>query len=234
MTEDDSKTTLQKEIDAMIEALKGKKSMTLDGALSAANEIVEKINKLIDIYGKTEDIGERIELYEKAKDAYITAAQKVPEGDRVRVLRPSSFWSMRADLAKVESTRPIFYPVTIRKKTSRALPSREKITGLHELLGEKRPEKLEFETQNPELEFEPKGLSEEYLRVEAFIKPYIKERDEKLEFETQNPELPIEKYTEKPEFAGISKIWESESKSLLEQHSKLKELGGMSYEYGRR
>lgn len=234
MTEDDL-TTLRKEIDAMIEQLKGKGSMTRDEALSAANEIVEKINKLIDIYGKTVDIGERIELYEKAKDAYIMAAQKVPEEDRIRVLRPSSFWSMRADLAKVESKRPpIFYPVTIRKKTSRALPSREKITGLHELLGEKRPEKLEFETQIPKLEFEPKELSEEYRRVEAFIKLYIKDRDEKLEFGTQNPELPIEKYTEKPEFAEISKIWESESKSLLEQHSKLKELGGMSYEYGRR
>ncbi len=236
MTENDLKTTLQKEISDMVEQLKGRGSITLDEALSAANEIVEKINKLIDIYAEMEDIGKKIELYELAKDAYIMAAQKVPEEDRVRVLRPSSFWSMRSDLAKVESKRPIFYPVTIRKKTSHALRSIEKITSPLELLGEKRPEKLESEMQNLELEFEPKALREEYrpfYLIHGF-EPVIKERSEKLEFETQIPKLTSEEYIGKHEFVELPKKWEMGSKSLLELHSKLKELEGMSYEYKRR
>ena len=95
----------QKEIYAMFKEFKFRGDMTLDEALSAANEIVEKINKLIATYKL--DKRTRIDLYENAKDAYIMAAQKVPEEDKIRVLRPSSFWSLRADIVRLERPDPV-------------------------------------------------------------------------------------------------------------------------------
>jgi len=43
------------------------------------------------------------ELYEKARDAYIIASEKVPKDERDKVAFPSNFWSM---VAKQEKIRP--------------------------------------------------------------------------------------------------------------------------------
>lgn len=87
------------EINIKLELLKAEDMLTSGDALSRANEIVKMINEVIEIGNVN-----FAELYEKARDAYIIASEKVPKSERDKVAFPSNFWSMRAKEEKIRSS----------------------------------------------------------------------------------------------------------------------------------
>ena len=86
------------EINVKLECLKASDKLTSVEALTRANEIVKMINDVVEIGGVNS-----AELYEKARDAYLIASEKVPKDERDMVAFPSNFWSMRSKEEKIRS-----------------------------------------------------------------------------------------------------------------------------------
>lgn len=83
-------------INIKLELLKAEDRLTATDALSRANEIVKMINEVLVVGNENS-----YELYEKARDAYILASEKVTIDKRDAVAFPSNFWSMRAKEEKI-------------------------------------------------------------------------------------------------------------------------------------
>ena len=90
------------EIEEKVKSLRETKELTPVGALSIANEIVGAINKVVEVKVEKENYKTLENLYEKAAETYLLAAEKVPKESRDRVAFPANYWSMRATQVRLK------------------------------------------------------------------------------------------------------------------------------------
>lgn len=126
------------EIEEKGNSLRKKEDLTPVDAMSRANEIVKAINKVVEVQVEEEDYRTVEELYEKAADTYLLAAEKVPRESRDKVAFPANFWSMRARQVKLMMRKPSA-PRFKAAPISKLLPEH-----VHEMR-EKVPEKTSLE-----------------------------------------------------------------------------------------
>lgn len=98
------------EIEEKLESLSTAKELTPIEAVSKANEIVEAINNIVEVQVKRENYETLEELYEKASDAYLLAAKKVPRESRDKVAFPANYWSMRAKQMQIQTRKSFAIP----------------------------------------------------------------------------------------------------------------------------
>lgn len=126
------------EIEERENSLRKKEDLTPVEAMSRANEIVKAINKVVEVQVEEKDYKTVEELYEKAADTYLLAAEKVPRESRDKVAFPANFWSMRARHVRLMIRKPSA-PRFKAAPISKPLPEH-----VHEMR-EKDPEKTSLE-----------------------------------------------------------------------------------------
>ena len=84
-------------IESEIASLRKVKALSTDDALSQVHEIVKMMGKDIEEQIENENFEALMELYEKAAEVYLLAAEKVPREKWGVLASPSSFWEMRAE-----------------------------------------------------------------------------------------------------------------------------------------
>lgn len=102
-------------IESEMASLRKVSTLSTADALSRVHEIVKRMGKDIEEQIENENFEALMELYEKAAEVYLVAAEKVPREKWGVLASPSSFWEMRA-----EQTR-------LKLKLKKSLASRYKI-----------------------------------------------------------------------------------------------------------
>ena len=103
-------------IQSTIGKIEASKSLKADEALALANEVAKAVSVAMREAEQTRDFTRMEQLARHAESAYLLASKKVPTGDRDVIAFASTYWSLRADHARLDAqlaqTAP-FRPTTV-------------------------------------------------------------------------------------------------------------------------
>jgi hypothetical protein len=109
------------EIEENIKSLRETEKLTPVEALSRANEIVKVINNVADEEAEKGNYEALSKLYEKAADAYLSAAKNVPKESMDKVAFPANYWSMRAKQMQLQTRKSSAIPKHLQIEAKEAV-----------------------------------------------------------------------------------------------------------------